>query len=446
MNEELFIEEQLPRELSKEEFIEYFTKYNLGSFEHRDLLIIHNIKLVYYHIHRHYYGENYDKKELVSIGIIGLIRAVDTYDLNKGEFSTYAIKCINNEILQSFRKKQLNTISVEEVVYRDKDGDEKKLVDTISDENSDYTSQYEKQELYFALRKYIDTLDDISKQIIKLHFGFENTRRYTQREISEITGLCLSQTHRKLRKSLNIIKQKLLEDGFIESDIKISVIDDPEADEESKQTDRHKIALINKIFNKQTENLLPSEIEGVITLAKIYIELLKDSRNKHILKLYYGFYDGKENNYDKITNETYVGKANIAKIIQRTTDKIIDHFLTIGIIDNNRQFNKEKFNIIINQRIHQNQETNELNDNYEYTQIEENNILNYLKTISYSQLIEILTIKEIIVISLKLGYEDNRVFTDEEISNFLKIEKTEIANILYKAEQQLKNKSKSLKK
>ena len=356
MNEQLFIEEHLPKELSKEALIEHFKKYKSGCFESRDLLIIHNVRLVYYHIYRNYNDKNYDKKELISIGIIGLIKAVDTYELNKNEFSTYAIKCINNEILNSFKKKKIATTSIEEVIYKDKNDDEMKLGDTISDPKINLVENYEKKELYVALRKYIELLDDINKQIVKLYFGFVDGKRYKQIEISEMLGINTERIRRKLKRSLLIIKENMVKDELIEN---FSYKTDtekkkpkPDSNKKSnKSSDRHKKALINKIFNKQIENLLEDDIEEIFLLIKMYVEQLEDEKSKNILKLFYGFYDDKEYSYEEIINQIYLSKENIAKIIQRSTDKMICYFINCGIIDNNYQLNREKLSKTYTKRI-----------------------------------------------------------------------------------------------
>ena len=99
--DELFIDShKLPQSLPKEEVYKLIKEANKGAKEARDKLVTHNIRLVLYEVTNKFQNVDYDKKDLVSIGNIGLLKAINTYDLSKGfEFATYAIKCINNEIV-----------------------------------------------------------------------------------------------------------------------------------------------------------------------------------------------------------------------------------------------------------------------------------------------------------------------------------------------------------
>ena len=104
---------ELPEPLSSTEFIDLITKMNNGEAWARDKIILYNLRLVYFEINSKFNHISYDKNDLVSIGIIGLIKAVDSYDLNKGfKFATYAVRCIDNEILvflRQLRKEKHNT-------------------------------------------------------------------------------------------------------------------------------------------------------------------------------------------------------------------------------------------------------------------------------------------------------------------------------------------------
>lgn len=103
--EELFIESKLLKPLPKKELYSYLEQCKQGNLKTREQIIIHNIRLVLNQIIKKFANTSYDKKELVSIGIIGLVKSVDTFDLDKKfEFTTYAIRCIDNEILMFLRK------------------------------------------------------------------------------------------------------------------------------------------------------------------------------------------------------------------------------------------------------------------------------------------------------------------------------------------------------
>ena len=107
----------------KKELIHLFKLVKEGSMEAREKIILHNIRLVTYEMNKKFIDFNYDKSDLFSIGILGLINAIDNYDFTKDyEFSTFAIRCIDNEILMFIRELQKDcaTISIENVVYRNK--------------------------------------------------------------------------------------------------------------------------------------------------------------------------------------------------------------------------------------------------------------------------------------------------------------------------------------
>ena len=131
---DLFIENKLPDILSKEELSEYFIKYRLGDYTARDKIIMCNIKLVLNEIFRKFFNSTYDKQELLSVGIIGLIKSVDTFDITKNyQFSTYALRCIDNEIAMFLNKekKRDNDVSIEICLGNDKDTEGIKIKDLL---------------------------------------------------------------------------------------------------------------------------------------------------------------------------------------------------------------------------------------------------------------------------------------------------------------------------
>lgn len=160
---ELFIDtKQLPKKSSKEEVLILFKKMKQGDMAAKEKLINHNIRLVLACVYSNFMGFDYDKKELVSIGCIGLIKAVDTYDISKGnEFSSYAWKCITNEIRAFLNKLKpdANVVSIDSVVY-DEDGD---------------------IQLGYVIPSEIDTEDeyiekDYNRMIYEYYETFEGTR------------------------------------------------------------------------------------------------------------------------------------------------------------------------------------------------------------------------------------------------------------------------------
>ena len=104
---ELFIEDKLPDPLSQSELYSYFEKMKSGDTKAREIIIKHNIKLVFNQVMKRFCNMPYEKKELISIGLIGLIKSVDTFDISKDrKFSSYAVKCIDNEILMFLRREK----------------------------------------------------------------------------------------------------------------------------------------------------------------------------------------------------------------------------------------------------------------------------------------------------------------------------------------------------
>lgn len=172
--DDLFINiKELPK-LDKEE-INYLLKNKDSSNDAREKLIIYNVKLVIYEVLTKFNYINYDKKELVSIGIVGLIKAVGTYDINKGFlFSTYAMKCIDNEIFLFLNKlkKYQNECNI----------------DLIKELNSSYNIEdnYCTKEYYEIVRNLVQELPNKEKEIIMLYYGFYNDKLYTQKDIAKI--------------------------------------------------------------------------------------------------------------------------------------------------------------------------------------------------------------------------------------------------------------------
>ncbi len=175
--DELFIDgNKLPKPLSEDELHSLIQHSKDGSKEARDKIIIHNIKLVLYEVTSKFQNVDYDKKDLVSIGNIGLVKAIDTYDISKViKFSTYAIRCIDNEILSFLRKlkKSNNVDSLDTAVFYNEDGSEIKIEDQISDD-TDLVDDNETAETLKIIREVVKDLPERDREIIMLHFGFYN--------------------------------------------------------------------------------------------------------------------------------------------------------------------------------------------------------------------------------------------------------------------------------
>lgn len=206
---------KLPDTLNKNETYELLSFAQKGSKEARDKIINHNIKLVLYVIFNKFKNTEYDKRDLVSVGIVGLMIAVDTFDKAKGyEFSTYATNCIKNEILLYIRrnKKHQNIDSLDRPVTNDSED----LLKDIIPSNIDIVSNYEDTELINIIRKLISNLSSREKEIIFLYFGFYDDRIYTQDEIANIFNLSRARVSIIINKALIKMKKELIKANIID--------------------------------------------------------------------------------------------------------------------------------------------------------------------------------------------------------------------------------------
>lgn len=190
---------------------ECFEKMKKGDDKARGELIVHNLRLVS-HIVRKYYSTAKNQDDLVSVGTIGLVKAVDSFDRKNGaRFATYASRCIQNEILMYFRsqKKQSNEVSINETIDVDKDGNPLTYIDVISvtdttDEEIDRFMLTEK-----ALSLVKNTLTEREREIIVRRFGLGGRRPMTQREIAEAMGISRSYVSRIENTALEKLRRGL---------------------------------------------------------------------------------------------------------------------------------------------------------------------------------------------------------------------------------------------
>lgn len=214
---ELFVDAHLPEPLTKQQIYELFKRYENGDVEARDTIIVHNIKLVLYRVMKKFKSLSYDKQELVEIGLIGLIKSVDTFNISKNvSFSSYASVCIDNEILMFIRKNKNadNIDSLDESIQQGDSSDRYlTLKDILSDCHSDFALDYEHEEIMEALRKAVFELDEKDREIIKLYFGFYN-KRYTLDEIGKKYNISRSYVSRLKIKILSELKVKLEKKGI----------------------------------------------------------------------------------------------------------------------------------------------------------------------------------------------------------------------------------------
>ena len=207
-------QQNFPPALSGEEEKKNFLLMRQGGRtgeDARQTLILHNLRLVA-HIVRKYYSTVKNQEDLVSIGTIGLVKAVDTFNVDNGtRFATYAAKCIQNEILMNFRsqKKHSSEISINETIDVDRDGNPLSYMDVISSEE-DIASDIERKILSEKALKFIQTaLSQRERQIIVMRYGLFGVKELTQREIAERLGISRSYVSRIEKSALEKLKSAL---------------------------------------------------------------------------------------------------------------------------------------------------------------------------------------------------------------------------------------------
>ena len=207
--------QKFPPSLSPDEEEKYFKLHFEGDKKARDKLIEHNLRLVA-HVVRKYYSTCNNTEDLISVGSIGLIKAIDSYKMGNGtRFATYAAKCIQNEILMLFRsqKKLGCEVSLNETIDIDKDGNPLTYIDIISTDESISDNIDKKIKINKALAYIRDNLDEREKTILIMRFGLGDTEVYTQREVAQKLGISRSYVSRIEKSSLEKISKYLTGEG-----------------------------------------------------------------------------------------------------------------------------------------------------------------------------------------------------------------------------------------
>lgn len=204
-----------PKPLTAKEEQHYLELAAQGNLEARNILIERNLRLVA-HIMKKYYTQTSDQEDLISIGTIGLIKGISTFDASKGaRLATYAARCVENEILMYFRgqRKSASDVSLSDLIETGKDGNALSLMDVIcSDE--DLFEQMSDREIYARLYRMVDTrLTEREKRIVVLRYGLANQRPLTQREIAAQCGISRSYVSRIEKKALQKLERALTEEG-----------------------------------------------------------------------------------------------------------------------------------------------------------------------------------------------------------------------------------------
>lgn len=191
---------------------ECLNKIRNNDLQAKEDLILRNMRLVA-HVAKKYIGSEEDTEELISIGTIGLIKAVSSFKMNYGsKFSTYAIRCIENEILMYFRtkRKYRYEISLYEPIGVDKEGNQIQLVDVIENDEQDVSENVQKRTFIKQICQNIKSI--LSKreyEIICKRYGLNGYREHTQKEIANALGISRSYVSRIEKKSLQKLKSIL---------------------------------------------------------------------------------------------------------------------------------------------------------------------------------------------------------------------------------------------
>lgn len=204
--------QSFPKPLSAKEERECITRCKAGDSEARDCLIMRNLRLVAY-IARKYNAGDRDMDDLISIGTIGLIKGIDSFDESKNiRLATYAARCIENELLMMMRsdKKSSKDMYLYDSIGSDKEGNEINLLDIIEYEDEDIVER-------ITMDSYIEKLDVVMKKtltdreydIIRLRYGLDGDNEKTQREIADKYGISRSYVSRIEKTALNKLKARL---------------------------------------------------------------------------------------------------------------------------------------------------------------------------------------------------------------------------------------------
>ena len=209
--------EKLPPPLTHEDEQEIMKKIAAGEDRHREKLIVHNLRLVVY-IAKKFENTNTSVEDLISIGTIGLIKAVNTFSPQKNiKLATYASRCIENEILMHLRKStQLkNEVSIDEPLNTDWDGNELLLCDILGSEADTVNINIEKELETKQLLSAVARLSQREATIMELRFGLNGQKEHTQKQVADMLGISQSYISRLEKKIIDRLKTDLEKTVYI---------------------------------------------------------------------------------------------------------------------------------------------------------------------------------------------------------------------------------------
>ena len=217
--DKIFIDiDNLPKKLSSSETQELFIKMKNGDIKAKEKLATHNIGIVLYEVIKKFRYTKYDPKELVSVGNVGLMKAINTYDITQNAcFFTYAQKCIDNEILYFLRenKKNSSNFSLEYVLTESDEGNDLTLKDVITSTDKTTEEEYENDEVKNIVREIVEKLPPRKSKIIMLRYGFYNDEIYTQEEIGRCLNISQSNVSKIIDVTLDEISKELYKRDII---------------------------------------------------------------------------------------------------------------------------------------------------------------------------------------------------------------------------------------
>ena len=200
-----------PKPLTAAEEALWLERLSQGDAEARNVLIERNLRLVA-HIVKKYYTQSVDQEDLISIGTIGLIKGISSFDPSKGaKLATYAARCIENEILMHFRvlKRQQNEVSLSDSIDSDKDGDALQLMDVVGVDDTMLEDLHDRESALLLHRLIQEKLTPREAEILRLRYGLGGTLPLTQREVATLFDISRSYVSRIEKKALERLRAEL---------------------------------------------------------------------------------------------------------------------------------------------------------------------------------------------------------------------------------------------
>lgn len=199
-----YVNQSFPQPLSKESEQKYFDRWQKGDKAAYHALIEHNLRLVA-HVAKKFDSSGIDHDDLISIGTVGLIKAVETFQPTKGtKFATYAARCIQNEILMQLRaqKKTRKDVSLNSPIGTDKEGNEITIGDVLGSDSDETEEAVAKRMEIRSMMKLLDYLDERERRVIELRFGLKDGKEWTQNEVADELGISRSYVSRLEKRAL----------------------------------------------------------------------------------------------------------------------------------------------------------------------------------------------------------------------------------------------------